>query len=65
MTNFRTDITIPWVEDKGPQRTVPYEHFNEVLDALQQLMNYVGGWEEKGDHPCGKATRVLRKYTGK
>ncbi len=36
--------------------------FKEVLDALETLMQYVGGWDSKPSHPCGKAAKVLRKH---
>lgn len=35
----------------------------ELLDALQGLMNYVGGWDAAADHPCGKARDAIKKAT--
>jgi hypothetical protein len=36
----------------------------ELLDALQGLMEYVGGWDAAADHPCGKARDAITKATG-
>jgi hypothetical protein len=36
----------------------------ELLDALQGLMEYVGGWDAAADHPCGKARDAIQKATG-
>ena len=33
----------------------------EALAALLGLMQYVGGWDEKGDHPCANAVNVLKR----
>ena len=35
----------------------------ELLDALQGLMEYVGGWDAAADHPCGKARDAIQKAT--
>lgn len=34
----------------------------ELLNALSNLMGYVGGWDQKADHPCGAARDVLKKH---
>ena len=33
----------------------------EAIPALRELMEYVGGWGEKPDHPCGRAAAFLSK----
>jgi hypothetical protein len=35
-----------------------------LLEALDGLMQYVGGWDETPDHPCGIARDLLRKVKG-
>lgn len=35
----------------------------DLLAALQGLMNYVGGWDESTDHPCGIARAAIEKAT--
>lgn len=32
------------------------------LEALRQLMDYVGGWDEEHPHPCAIAANVLRQH---
>lgn len=34
----------------------------EALQALYDLMQYIGGWDLPSDHPCSKAAAVLKKY---
>jgi hypothetical protein len=36
----------------------------ELLAALRGLMQYVGGWDESGDHPCAIARAAIAKATG-
>jgi hypothetical protein len=36
----------------------------DLLAALQGLMQYVGGWDESGDHPCAIARAAIEKATG-
>ncbi len=36
----------------------------ELLAALEGLMNYVGGWDEKPTHPCGIARDAIAKAKG-
>jgi hypothetical protein len=36
----------------------------DLLAALQDLANYVGGWDEPSSHPCGKARDAIAKALG-
>ena len=36
----------------------------ELLDALQCLANYVGGWDAPDGHPCAIARAAIAKATG-
>lgn len=35
---------------------------DEALDVLEELAQYVGGWDSPLDHPCGKAAALLARY---
>lgn len=35
--------------------------FQELLEALQDLLNYAGGWDAPADHPCGRARAAIVK----
>lgn len=35
----------------------------ELIDALQGLMNYVGGWDSPAGHPCRVAADLLARLT--
>jgi hypothetical protein len=37
----------------------------ELLLALTGLMQYVGGWDTTGDHPCAVAMRAINEATRK
>lgn len=37
----------------------------QLYQALRGLMEYVGGWDEKPEHPCGKAAAVLAEVAAR
>jgi hypothetical protein len=36
----------------------------DMLEALEDLLNYVGGWDAPADHPCGRARAAIAKARG-
>jgi hypothetical protein len=36
----------------------------DLLEALQDLLNYAGGWDAPADHPCGRARAAIAKAKG-
>jgi hypothetical protein len=36
----------------------------DMLEALQDLLNYAGGWDAPADHPCGRARAAIAKARG-
>lgn len=59
----------PWVHCQAltsatgkPLELPPVAQEVTPLEALRQLMEYVGGWDEIHPHPCAVAARVLRQH---
>jgi hypothetical protein len=58
------EINSGWDEGEDAANARLIASAPELLDALQGLMNYVGGWDAAADHPCGKARDAIQKATG-
>lgn len=43
------------------ERTPADQMAEQVMAALQILLNYTGGWDSPADHPCGIARDTLAK----
>lgn len=52
---------VEWLQKTWNERVQLERNNEELLNALQGLMNYVGGWDSPADHPCGIARDLIAK----
>lgn len=48
--------------EAGETITQAVNDHDELLDTLEALAQYVGGWDAPISHPCGRAAALLKRY---